>query len=47
MSRETFEKMTKRIIEHSKKTGGNMSERQARKIAADVATRHDRKNSGK
>jgi|TARA_R110000868_G_scaffold4881_3_gene30398 hypothetical protein len=47
MSRETFERMTKRIIEHNKKTGGKMTEREAREIASSVAIRHDRKNSGK
>ena len=31
----------------AKKNGGKMSETEARKIAANVAIRHDRKNSGK
>jgi hypothetical protein len=47
MSREKFEAFTKRLMEQSKKNGGKMSETEARKIAADVAIRHDRKNSGK
>lgn len=34
-------------MEQSKKNGGKMSETEARKIAANVAIRHDRKNSGK
>ena len=47
MSRVAFERMTKRIIEHNQKTGGKITEREARQIASSVATRHDRKNSGK
>jgi hypothetical protein len=47
MSREAFERMTQRLIEQSKKNGGKMKESEARKIAANVAIRHDRKNSGK
>lgn len=44
MSREAFERMTKRIIEHTRKNGGNISEDKARKIAGEVANRHDQKN---
>jgi len=47
MSREKFEAFTKRLMQQSKKNGGNMKESEARKIAANVAIRHDRKNSGK
>ncbi len=47
MSRKKFEVFTQRIMEQSKKNGGSMSEAEARKIAATVAIRHDRKNSGK
>jgi len=44
MSREAYERMTKRIIEHTRKNGGNISEDKARKIAGDIAQRHDQKN---
>ncbi len=46
MSREAFERFTKRIVEQQRKNGGNIDETAARKIAAKVAIRHDRK-SGK
>lgn len=40
MSRKAVEKMTKRFVESSK---GQISEREARKIASQIAERHDRK----
>lgn len=47
MSREKFEAFTRRLMEQSKKNGGKLKETEARKIAANVAIRHDRKNNGK
>ena len=44
MSREAFERMTKRIIQTNK---GNITEQKARKIAGKLAERHDRKRDSK
>lgn len=46
MSRDAYERFTKRIVEQQRKNGGTIDEAAARKIAAKVAIRHDRK-SGK
>ncbi len=43
MSREAFERMTERIIQTNKK----ITERQARREAAKIAERHDRKRDTK
>ncbi len=44
MSREAFERMTRRIIQTNQ---GKISERAARKEAAKIAERHDRKRDTK
>jgi len=41
MSRKAFEKLVSRIIKTNK---GSTTERDARKLAERIATRHDRKN---
>ena len=46
MSREAVERMTKRIMESSKKQGSKLTEKQARQKACVLAERHDRKKSG-
>ena len=43
-NREVFERMTKRILDHQRKTGTKTTEREARQIAERIAERHDRKN---